>query len=325
MSFNVLISSAGRRVVLLRLFREALKDLDLGGRILAVDCSRTAPAFHEADLGVQVPRCTDSSFLGIMLDLCRSESVNLIVPTIDLELPVYAAARDDFVRLGATVAVSSPDMIAICADKVLTNRWLQDNGFPTVRQWYGAGLGPDDADFPVVVKPRFGSASIGLSQARERVELQVCMRRASDPVIEAIAPGAEYTVNVLVGRKGKVLAAVPHQRLEVRSGEVSKGITVKRRDLIEVASRLGETLPGAFGALNFQGFLDSDGAFRIIEINGRFGGGYPLAHRAGVNFPRWLIEETLALESTPRFDDWEDGLAMLRYDEAVFVRREAIE
>jgi carbamoyl-phosphate synthase large subunit len=146
-----------------------------------------------------------------------------------------------------------------------------------------------------------------------------------DPVIEERASGLEYTVNVLIGRGGRVLSAVPHRRLEVRAGEVSKGVTTKDQRLLDLALRLGGALPEAFGALNFQCFLGDDGLFRVIEINPRFGGGYPLAHRAGVNFPKWLIEETLDLPSTSRFDEWEDGLAMLRYDEAVFIRREAIE
>ena len=57
----------------------------------------------------------------------------------------------------------------------------------------------------------------------------------------------------------------------------------------------------------------------VIEINPRFGGGYPLAWRAGARYSRWLIEETLGLESTAQADDWRDGLVMLRYDDAVFV------
>ena len=92
---------------------------------------------------------------------------------------------------------------------------------------------------------------------------------------------------------------------------------------MDLAERVGGALPGALGALNFQCFLGEDGVVRMIEINARFGGGYPLAQQAGANFPRWLIEETLGLPSTARLDDWEEGVVMLRYDEAVFVRKGA--
>ena len=57
----------------------------------------------------------------------------------------------------------------------------------------------------------------------------------------------------------------------------------------------------------------------VIEVNARFGGGFPLAREAGADFPRWLVEEVAGLPSTAREDGWQDGLVMLRYDAAVFV------
>jgi carbamoyl-phosphate synthase large subunit len=61
----------------------------------------------------------------------------------------------------------------------------------------------------------------------------------------------------------------------------------------------------------------------VIEINPRFGGGYPLSHAAGADFPRWLLEEALGLPSSAAAGAWRDGLVMLRYDDAVFVDRDA--
>jgi len=146
-----------------------------------------------------------------------------------------------------------------------------------------------------------------------------------DLVVEEIARGFEYTVNVFVNREGRCVCAVPHRRLEVRAGEVSKGVTVRHRKMMEFASLVSERLPGAYGPLNLQGFLSSDDEFRVTEINPRFGGGYPLAHQAGADFPRWLIEEWLGLPSSASFDGWQDGLAMLRYDSAVFLPSQELE
>jgi carbamoyl-phosphate synthase large subunit len=64
--------------------------------------------------------------------------------------------------------------------------------------------------------------------------------------------------------------------------------------------------------------MDENGTIRIIELNARFGGGYPLAHHAGGRFTDWLLDEQEGT-SPSYFGDWTDDLAMLRYDEAVFV------
>jgi carbamoyl-phosphate synthase large subunit len=131
---------------------------------------------------------------------------------------------------------------------------------------------------------------------------------------------------VLANRQGRCLCAVPRRRIEVRGGEVSKGITVRNERIMKLAAQICETLPGAYGPLNIQLFHDeATGDLNVIEINPRFGGGFPLAWQAGAKFPKWIIEEILGRPSTAAFDEWADQLVMLRFFSAVFVERKVIE
>jgi carbamoyl-phosphate synthase large subunit len=114
-------------------------------------------------------------------------------------------------------------------------------------------------------------------------------------------------------------------RIETRAGEVSKGMTARCAPVQELARRVGEALPGAWGVINTQIFYDAaTGQLNVIEINPRFGGGYPLSHQAGARMARWVIEEIAGLPLTATDDQWEDGLTMLRFDDAVFVRRDQL-
>jgi len=318
--FTVLVSSAGRRVELLRGFRDALAAAGLEGRVLAADRSWYSSAFHEADEGLLVPSCDEDAFVPAVLDLCEKHAVDLIVPTIDPELPVYAAARERFAGAGVTVAVSGPEAVTISADKVRTHAWLVETGLPTVRQ---AGVDVVRADppgwpFPLVVKPRFGSAGIGVAVVHDAAELDVAAR-AGEVVVQEVARGREHTIDLLVDRAGRCVSAVPRRRLEVRAGEVSKAVTVRSSALEDVAARVAERLPGAYGPLTVQVFSDEDGGLAVIEVNARFGGGFPLAREAGADHPRWLVEEVAGLTSTADRGAWRPGLVMLRYDAAVFV------
>ena len=110
-----------------------LRDLQEPGRLIAADAGLSTPAAHLADGFRVVPRCSDAGFADAVERLCRDEGVGLIVPTIDTELAVYADARQRFEAVGVRVAVSSPETVAIAADKRVTNRWLRENGFPAVR------------------------------------------------------------------------------------------------------------------------------------------------------------------------------------------------
>jgi len=259
-----------------------------------------------------------------MLEICRENEIGLVVPTIDTELSVYAAHRDAFATIGTTVAVSSPGVVAIGADKVRTHAWLVANGFPTVRQGTIDDVlaAPESWPYPFLVKPSGGSSSIGVAVVRDRKQLDVATR-AGGFVAQSIATGNEHTIDFLASREGKCLCAVPRRRFEVRAGEVSKGMTVRSPALEGLATRLCEVLPGAYGCLNVQVFLDdATGGMNVIEINPRFGGGYPLSWEAGARYPRWMLEELLGLPSTASATRWRDRLVMLRYDDAVFVDAE---
>lgn len=320
-TFTVLLSSAGRRVALLEIFRQALDQLGLLGRLLATDRSGLAAACHAADASFLVPAAHDAAFVPTMLELCERERVDLVIPTIDPELPVYAHARELFERSGTTVAISSAEVTTIGGDKVATHEWLRGHGFPTVRQSSVREVisEPDRWPWPLIVKPRFGSASIGVSVVRTLAALEAATADA-EYVVQTIARGFECTVDVLADRSGRSVCAVPRRRLEVRSGEVSKAITERRPELQELARRICKELPGAYGALNIQMFVDPvGGTVSVIELNARFGGGFPLTWEAGGRFPRWIVEEILDLPSTASSTGWHEGLLMLRYDDAVFV------
>lgn len=94
--------------------------------------------------------------------------------------------------------------------------------------------------------------------------------RQSSYIVQELARGREFTVNLFVNRHGRCVCAVPHWRIELRAGEVSKGLTVKDERLMDLGRRVVEALPDARGAMNIQCFLDEDGRIAIIEINARF-------------------------------------------------------
>ena len=321
----VLFSSVGRRAQLIECFRESLRDLSFSGGILGMDCSKIAPAAYLVDEFIPVPRCTDPEFVPRVLEICLQHRVSLVVPTIDTELAVYAACREKFARAGITVLVSSPETVDICADKIRTHHWFVQNGLPTVRQAIPPEVLQDPGawQFPLIAKPRWGSASEGVVRVHSAEMLLAISRERPDLIIQEPAIGQEHTVNLLVDRSGQCVCAVPHLRMEVRGGEASKGTTVKHVALMDLARRVVQHLPGAYGPLNIQAFVGPEGRTMLIEMNPRFGGGFPLAFRAGAHFPRWILEELLEIASSSSFTNWQEGLAMLRYDTAVFLPHEA--
>jgi carbamoyl-phosphate synthase large subunit len=317
---GVLITSAGRRNQLMRCFRSDAAALGVQLRVLAADLNPAlSPACQEADAAFAVPRCTEPGYVAALLEICAREKIGLLVPTIDPELAVLSAAAAQFASAGVRVVVSGPAVVATANDKAATARLLAAAGLPTPRTVSLPELrtNPTALEWPVIIKPNAGSASVGIRRLADPSELPGTV--ASDAhIAQECWRGTEYTVNVFFSGDGRLQCAIPHERIEVRSGEVSKGRTVKLPCLMDAAQRVAAALPGAHGPLCFQTIVRPDGQFVVFEINARFGGGFPLAHRAGGRFTQWLLEEYLG--RAPSYsNDWREGVMMLRYDTAVFL------
>ncbi len=321
--FNILFTSAGRRVSLIRLFRKSLKDLDLKGEIVTTDLQKNAPAPFAADFRELVPRVIDPSYIEILKDICRRHSIRLLVPLIDTELHLLAPHKKAFADIDVALLVSEPEVNSICFDKRKTASFFQKAGVrtPAILNVQGVQL-DKTAKYPFLIKPADGSCSVGVYKVRNRRELDFFSEYVSNAILQEYIIGEEYTLDVLVDFHGKVRSVVPRLRIETRAGEVSKGMTVKNQKIIIAGKKVVEALPGAVGCITVQCFLTADGDIVFVEINPRFGGGFPLAAEAGADFPRWIIEMTLGRNPEIKLDGWQDGLVMLRYDDAIFVTRE---
>lgn len=319
---HILLTSAGRRVALLQTLRADAMRLGVTPLMLAADMSpQFSSACASADKALPVSRCTDSGYTDGLLAACEQQRVGLLIPTIDPELAVLAGAKEKFAARGIRIAVSSAEAVAIARDKQRTTDTLAAAGVPTPQTASLSDVlaGKQSVGFPAVLKRVDGSRSIGLYYVNSIEEARQYKLDVEQYVAQECCVGPEYTVNCFVDQRGALRAAVPHRRIEVRDGEVSKGITERRTDLTAIAYKIVAAIPGLRGPFCFQAILTSEGP-KVFEINARFGGGYPLAHAAGATFGKWLIEEALGLPCTAN-DEWQDGLLMLRYDAAVFVKQ----
>lgn len=323
--FNILFTSAGRRVVLLWHFKQSLKNLGITGSIVTTDFKKNAPASFIADAYEQVPHVNDLSYVAMLKDICKKHHINLIVPLIDTELHLISLHRQDFDAIGVTLLVSSNETNEICLDKRNTYNFFKSAGVQTP-----ALLNPEEiladseAKYPFLLKPADGSCSIGVTKISNTRELEFFKDYVPNAIVQEFVVGEEYTLDILVDFHGQVRCVVPRLRIETRAGEISKGVTVKNPALIGAGKKVVDSLPGALGCITVQCFLTPNDEIKFIEINPRFGGGFPLSIQAGADFPRWIIEMMLGREPEITIDGWQDGIVMLRYDDAIFVTKEMI-
>jgi len=321
----VLFTCIGRRVSLLKAFRDAARRLGRRIRFCGTDVTGLSPALQCCDEAFLVERTTHPRYVRQLLSIVKKHGVRLIVPTTDLDLRVLAVHRSRFERLGCHVLVSEPEVVEICRDKRLTRRFLVRCGFDGPRT-----LSPRSAleadrkgqlTWPCLLKPWDGSAAKGNTIVRNRKELLFFARQVPNAICQEMVEGTEYTCDVYVDFEHRVRCVVPRRRIEVRSGEVSKAQVVKDRRIMKSAAEVVRRLGAGSGVITVQLFVTKRNVIKIIEVNPRFGGGAPLAIRAGADFPRWILQELSGQRPRIVFDGFQDGLVMLRYDSEVWLSK----
>lgn len=309
-----LVSSGGRRGALVEILKHSPQSTE-PNRVVVVDASKLSAAGRLADVYRIVPRVDSPDFISSVLSIASETATEVVIPTIDPEIAVYAKHKDEFCRAGVNVWVSSCAVAELGWDKWLLFNWLRNHGFPTVNTEEATGLATSSLSGPVVSKPRSGSASIGVQFAKSVAALH---RDDIGPgyIVQEQAPGIELTVDFAVSNRGDVLGLIPRRRLEVRAGEVSKAVTVHIPLVEQLVRDLVSSLEGAYGVLNAQIFYDPEyQRVNIIELNPRFGGGYPLSHNAGADLITALYRSDSGVKQEVT---WQPGHVMLRYDTAAF-------
>lgn len=317
MNNNILFLSAGRRVELINCFRRALKSYNTAGKLIAVDISETAPAIYFADAFYIVPRITEANFIDSIIEVCRKENVKLIVPTIDTELlPLAKSKKRIEDESKARVLVSDESVIEICRNKFMTQEFFRRYGFGVPRLITESEIKNGDLKYPLFIKPLDGSSSINAFKINNEAELQFFMAYIKDPIIQEFVEGEEFTVDAFLDFEGNPITIVPRRRLAARGGEISKGLIIKDREIIEEIRRLLGILK-PIGDITIQCLKTNEG-IKFIEINPRFGGGAPMGIRVGANTPL-NIYKLLNGEKLYYNEDYQDNILALRFDETIYL------
>lgn len=303
---NLLLTSVGRRSYLVEYFKEALA----GEGLVHAANNIVSAAFSAADRTVLTPLIYDGSYIPFLLDYCRENRIDLLISLFDIDLPVLAAHRQEFEEIGTTVVVSDPEVVEICNDKWKTYEFLREHKLPAPATFLTVEGAMEAVErgalhFPLMVKPRWGMGSLAIYEADNEEELRVFFRKSRGKItdsylkyeadqdldncviIQEKLDGEEYGLDVINDLDGNYQTTVQKRKFAMRSGETDCAETVWEEEL----ETLGQTVSGIFrhrGNLDMDVFL-ADGRFVILEMNARFGGGYPFSHMAGVNLPKAIV------------------------------------
>ena len=314
---NILILSVGSRNKIVQYFKKGLGN---NGKVVVTDMSLLAPAIYDADKYYIVPRITDSNYINVILDICKKEKINGILSLIDPELSLIAYNKTLFEEIGVTLIGSSYELCEMSLNKMKMNEFCKNNEFDTAITWnslkcFKEDLTANKVDFPVFVKPQFGSASILASKVNniETLELLYKNSKEDEPLIiqeylNGVEIGADVYIDII---SGEVVSIFTKKKIRMRSGETDKAISFKDDKLFNLIENFVEKA-GYRGQIDIDIF-EVSGKYYISEVNPRFGGGYPHAYELGVNNINLIINNLQGIENKKKIGNYEENIYMMKY------------
>jgi len=309
---NLLFSCIGKRGYMARLFREQLGPDD---RIIGTSNTRWTPGFNACDKGVLMPDLNSPEYIPAVLELCKRERIDGLLSFFDMDVHRLSQHVHEFEAIGVKCFIPRAEAADVCFDKWRTFEFLRANGFETAETWLDLASvkrAMDDGTlaFPVYVKPRAGFGSRNTFKARNWKELEVFFDLEPDMIVQEALGGDAYDFDILNDLNGRALSVVCWRKSLSRMGETEQAVTVHDEQITEVGLRLANTL-GFVGPLDADLFL-WNGKVYVLEINLRFGGGYPTSHLAGAAFPKAIVQMIKGEPVTIEQGDYKAGVVMMK-------------
>ncbi|MEC4044001.1 ATP-grasp domain-containing protein [Myroides odoratimimus] len=319
---NILFCSVGRRGKLLQNFKEANKE----GKVLATDCSPYAPALYFADKHFIGPRISDPNYLDFIFNLCKVENVKAITTVIDPEIEILAENRAEFLKRGVLPLCPSKETAAICFDKFRMFEYLRSKGINTVLTYdsivnFEKGIADGAISFPVFIKPRTGSGSVGATKVHTMADLREKIENSDVPfIIQELMVGEDLDADVYVDCiSNKPVSIFTKRKLSTTIGGANKTVSFKDQKLFDFVKE-------ALKHFEFYGPIDVDffyvnGEYYLSEVNPRFGGAYLHAYGAGIDFVKLILNNIDGIENQENIGDYEEDVVMMMYDNVVIKKK----
>lgn len=304
---NVMLTSVGRRAYMVKYFKRVLGN---EGKVYVCNSDDKSIAFKYADEKVISPLIYDKNYIPFLLEYCKENAVDVVISLFDIDLLILARHKKEFEKIGTKVIVSDPQIVEVCNDKWKTYNFLKDNEISTPRSFLNMReviekIEVGELNYPIIVKPRYGCGSISVAIAYDEDDLRYLTKKANKDIVHSYLKyessvteekiiyqecleGQEYGADIINDLHGVTQNVIVRKKIAMRSGETDIAQLVDEPIIKDILFKLGK-LTKHIANMDCDVFL-VNGVPYVLEMNARFGGGYPFSHMGGCDLPKAIVK-----------------------------------
>ena len=287
---KILLTNVGRRTYFIDYLNE-IKNLGIQIDIYVSDRTKSVASYNcDIKKFLITPKVLNNQkkYISSLYQHCLKYKIDLIIPLSDLDLYPLSINKVKFRKINTKILVSNPKIIKICEDKSILHKFLKKNNL----QYSNVFNKISDFEYPVVEKPISGSGS------KDIITYKINEIKSMKPgyIYQKKIIGVEYGLDILNDFKGNFISYCLKKKIEMRAGETDKAKTINNIRILNLSKKISKYLKH-IGNLDCDLFIDKYNNIFIIDLNCRFGGGYPFTHAIGLNYIKYLLNDLLKIKN----------------------------
>jgi len=231
----------------------------------------------------------EKKYLEDILDICKNENIDYILPIIDIEVDVFNAYRYIFDKLGIKLLIADKFCIDTCRDKLKTYEYLLgDESVNLIRgytkDYIDKQIEDSNFHYSLLVKPLDGRSSEGLRRINNKYDWYAFINSEDTDryLIQDFIKGNVITADVVRDKYKNSVAVLRKELVRTKNGAGLSVYVYEDEKLEEVVKHIADKLD-VLGCVNMEFIQTENNEFYFLECNPRFSGGVEFSNMAGYN------------------------------------------
>ncbi len=262
------------------------------------------------------PSVSEEDFISRVLYIHEKSGIDVIIPTLDAELPIYIKAERTLASKGIRTFLPSKEQFDL-RGKTKLKEVAERIGIlvPESLSISSSSQLLDAVEalgYPIMIKGLFYKAYMAHTYQEAVGYFHKIVAEWGYPVIvQRVVKGEEMNVIGVGDGEGRDLGLIAIKKLWTTAlGKIWTGVTIKNEVLLEAARRFVEEFKWK-GAFELECIVEGEDLY-LIEINPRFPAWVYFSTGVGVNLPARLVKAALGMD-VDRNCDYMPGKLYVRY------------
>ncbi len=289
---NILFTNAGRRTYIID-YALKLKDI----KIFVTETDKYSPVgMYDRVRKLSTIKVGDSpkKYLRQILNIVKREKIKKIIPLSNFDLVILAKNKKLFFKNGCNVVVSDLNIVKKCINKKLMYEYCIKNKINIPESYFSKNAKLKKNQ--IFIKKKIeGSGGEGMEILKKKNDISKI--NFKNFFIQKKVNGEEYGADIFSMKKNNFRICIK-KKILMRSGETDRSVVVIDEKIFNFCKKIKKYFP-SHGNLDCDIIKDKNGRLYLIDLNPRFGGGYPATHEAGFKFLYFLLKKEFRIPKIP--------------------------